>query len=56
MAQWESSWLEIEGLRVKASPEALHCVFEQDTLYPCLVLIKHRIGRRDTTEKMLTGT
>ena len=28
----ESAWLEIEGLRVRASPEALRCVLEQDTL------------------------
>ena len=26
--------LEIEGLQVQASSEALHCVLEQNTLYP----------------------
>ena len=30
--QWYSACLEIEGLRVRASPEALRCVLEQDTL------------------------
>ena len=32
VAQWQSAGLEIEGLRARASPEALCCVFEQDTL------------------------
>ena len=27
------AWHEIEGLQVWASPEAPHCVLEQDTLY-----------------------
>ena len=32
LTQWLSAWLKIEGLQVWASPEALHCVLEQDAL------------------------
>ena len=31
LAQWWSAWLETEGPRVRASPESLSCVLEQDT-------------------------
>ena len=31
MAQWSSACFEIEGLWVRASPEALRFVLEQDT-------------------------
>ena len=31
VAQWKSAWLETEGPRVRASPESLRCVLEQDT-------------------------
>ena len=30
MAQWQNALLETEGPRVRASPAALCCVFEQD--------------------------
>ena len=42
MAQWymQSAWLEIESLWVRALPEALHRVLEQDIL--CLVLVQPR--------------
>ena len=31
-AQWQSAWLENEGLWVQASPASMCCVLEQDTL------------------------
>ena len=32
VAKWYSATLEIEGLLVRTSSEALHCVLEKDTL------------------------
>ena len=32
VAQWQSAWLEIEGLSVRASLDAPRCVLKQDTL------------------------
>ena len=44
------------GLQARASPEALRCVLEQDTIV-CLVLTSSTLeDRPDITEKMLTGT
>ena len=44
-----SACLEIKGLQVIASPEALHCVLEQEIIL-CLVLTQPHV-----TEKLLTG-
>ena len=43
------------GLQVRASPEALRCVLEQDTIV-CLVQVQPWKTRPDMTEKVLTGT
>ena len=48
------SRMQIEGMWVQASPEALCCVLEQDFL--CLVLVQPRKTCPDMTEKLLTGT
>ena len=49
--------LNIEGMRLRASTEALRCDFEQDTIF-FLVLVQAitQAVNDDTTEKMLTGT
>ena len=36
MAQWQSAWIEIEGLRVPSSLEALPCVSLSKRLFPLL--------------------
>ena len=48
MAQWYSVIIEVEWSLVRNSPEALHCVLEQETLnIHCLVQVQHRaIGNR----------
>ena len=45
------SCIVIEGLRFRASPEALCCRH----FILCLVLVQHKKTRPDMTEKMLTG-
>ena len=56
-AQWLSACLKNEGLWVRTSTEALHCVHEQDTSIPAwLLLVEPRKTRLDINEKLLTGT
>ena len=41
---------------IQASPKAMHCVLEQDTLSASKVLVQPRKTSPKTTEKLLTET
>ena len=61
-AQWLSGRVldieKIEGWQVRASPEALRCVLEQDPSSSAyiVVLVQPGKARPDMTELLLTGT
>ena len=55
VAQRQSTWLETEGPRVRASPASLRCGPWARHIYPSLVLVQPRKTRPCLSERLLMG-